>query len=359
MLDLGGVRDRTGFARSLAVTAAALVAYRLGMHIPLPGFSAKALQQVNGATLERISILALGITPFVTILIFAELLKVIAPGVRRWEQAEAHNRIKLNRIVIGLSLLAAAAQASGLALALEDVTHLVDEPGTSFRLTCIATLVGGTAVVIWLADLITRHGLGSGTWLLLVAPWLADVLPRAAALAAWQHDASLIALELLVGCTLTALVLAATTAVVHAGASTLQSATTCLWSVLLAATAWPWLVLVIGLVASGGNINATGSWMSPANPFLLLALAGLVALFAHLYIRSQRIAGTALQLGLPPAVFAGTLAAIKFADMVLATQLAGLVPLAAHLILVAVVALSLLAQWWRPPFAAVAQPKEQ
>ncbi len=359
MLDLGGVRDRTGFARSLAVTAAALVVYRLGMHIPLPGFTAKALSQVNGATLERISILALGITPFVTILILAELLKVVAPNVRRWEQAEAHNRVKLNRIVVGLSLLAAAAQASGLALALEDVTHLVEEPGTPFRLTCIATLVGGTAIVIWLADLITRRGLGSGAWLLLVTPWLADLLPRAAALAAWQNDVSHIALELLIGCALAALVLAATVALIHAGASTLQSAATCLWSVLLAATAWPWLVLVIGLIAGGGNINATGSWMSPANPLLLLVLAGLVALFAHLYIRSQRLAGTALQLALPPAVFAGTLAAIKFADMVLATQLAGLVPLSAHLVLVAVVALSLLAQWWRPPFAAVAQAEAQ
>jgi hypothetical protein len=94
--------------------------------------------------------------------------------------------------------------------------------------------------------------------------------------------------------------------------------------------------------------------MEPGNPILLLALAVLVAVFAHLYMRSQRDAGSATVSPLPPAVLAGGLAAITFADMGLATQLPGVLPLAGHLILIAVVALSLLQRWWRPPFEAAA-----
>ncbi len=345
MLDLGGVRDRAEFTRNLAVTAALLVAYRLGAQIPLPGVSSKALAHLGGAATERISILALGITPYVTILILAELIKVLAPRLRRWEHAEARHRDRLSRIVVGLSLLAAAAQASGLAVALEDVNSLVEQPGAPFRLTCVATLVAGTAVVIWLADQITRHGLGSGVWLLLVTPWLADLLPRIGALAAWQNDISLVALELLIGFGLAALVIGAIVGLVRAAGGTLETAAACLWSVLLADGTWPWLMLAIAALL-GGSLARFG----PSHPIAFLALAGLVALFAYLYVRSQRMAGVAAYLAVTPPLFAGALAAVTLADMVLATQLGWFVPLAGHLILIPVVALSLLARWWQPPF---------
>jgi Cu/Ag efflux pump CusA len=78
----------------------------------------------------------------------------------------------------------------------------------------------------------------------------------------------------------------------------------------------------------------------------------LVALFVHLYMRAQRIAGPAAVSALSPAVLASGLAAITFVEMAVATQLQGFLPLAGQLILVAVVALSILARWWQPPFEA-------
>ncbi len=345
MLNLGGVRDSAEFNKRLGVTAALFVAYRLGTYIPLPGIDAEALSRLSGPSLERISILALGVTPFMTILILAELLKVVAPPVRRWEQADLRNRDKLNRIVVGLSLLAAAAQASGLALALEDVGHLVEEPGTPFRLTTVATLVGGAAIAIWLANQITRHGLGSGVWLLLVAPWIAKDLSHTTALAFWQGSSSSLAVLLLVGWAFAILLLGAIVGLVRAGGRTLETAATCLWSVLLANSTWTWGALGVALIAGG--------WTSPGNPILLLVLAVLVALFVYLYMRSLRIAGAAVP-AIAPTVLAVALAAIALADIVLTMQFGFVVSLAGHLILIAVVAMSILALWWQPPFEASA-----
>jgi SecY len=351
MLDLGGVRDQAEFTRRLAITAALLVAYRLGLQIPMPGIDPEALSHISGAALQRISVLALGITPFVTILVLAELLKVIAPGVRRWEHAGPHNRDKLNRIVVGLSLLAAAAQASGLVLALEDVRGLVEEPGTPFRLTSIATFVAGTALVIWIADQITHHGLGSGVWLLLVTVWLAEIPMQIAGLV-WRGPGDAVAVELALGWGVAGLLLAAIVGLIRAAGPTLETAAACLWSILLANVVWPWLILIPALIVGGGSLQGTNSWLSPSGPLYLLqlvVLAALVALFAQLYLRSQRIAGIAPYLVVAPALFAGALATIRLAEMVLETQFAFAVPLIGHLMLIAVVALSLLAQWWQPP----------
>jgi preprotein translocase subunit SecY len=242
-------------------------------------------------------------------------------------------------------------------LALEDVKHLVDEPGTAFRLTCIATLVGATAIVIWLADQITRHGLGSGVWLLLVTPWLAEIPARIAGLAAsWSDWGPAVSVLLLIGCAVSVLVLAAIMRLLKAGGAPREMAATSLWSVLLADAAWPWLILVVALIAGGGGLQDVGSWLNPAHPFALLVLAGLVVVFTHLYLRSQRMAGVTSFSAIPSALVGAALAAIALADMVVATQM-GLVPLAGHLILIAVVALSLLARWWQPPFDEAGQPE--
>jgi len=354
MLDLGGVRDRAELSRRLAVTAAFLIVYRLGLQIPLPGIDPQALSQISGTALQRVSIFALGITPFITVLILTELVKVLMPRLRRWEHSDPRNRDKLNRMVVGLSLLATAAQAAGLVLALEDVSGLVEAPGTAFRLVSIATLVASTAFVIWLADQITRHGIGSGAWLILVTPWIADIPFRVAMLALHQAQGNFPVWGVLLGCALIVPVLAAAVGLLRAGGTLLETGATCLWSVLLAGTAWPWLMLVIAALLSTGSLG-TGAWFGPSDPIALLAFAGLVALFVHLHMRSQRLAGTPQLPAIPSSLLAGALAAIVLADMVLAAQLAGLLPLGGHLLIIAVVALSVLGRWWRPPFEAKGQ----
>ncbi len=347
MVNLGGVRDSAEFTRRLGITVGLLIAYRLGTFIPLPGIDPEALAQLGGVA-ERISIFALGITPFITVVILAELLKVLAPRVRRWELAEPRNRDRLNRIVVGLALLAAAAQASGLALALEDVKSLVEQPGTAFRLTCIVTMVGGAAIVIWLADQITRHGLGSGVWVLLATAWIATIPSHTVGMLL-QYPWEVAALQLILGWGIAALILASIVAVILAGIRTTETAATSLWSLLLADSVWPWLVLVVALIIGGGDVRAAGFWTNPANPILLLVLAGLVALFTHLYVRSLHMAGAAGP-AIATNVLASALAAIVVADMILPRYFGFVVPLSGHLIIIAALAMSLLVRWWQPPF---------
>jgi SecY len=349
MSALGSVRDGAELSRRLGVTVLALVAFRLGTQLPLPGIDIAALPQLGGPAVERISIFALGIMPFVTVLILAELVKVFVPRVVRWEQAQERNRHRLGSIVIGLSLLAAAIQAAGLVLAMEDARGLVATPGTTFRLVAIATLVGSTAVVIWLADQITRNGLGSGVWLLVLTPWLATLPYQIAAFllsSQWKPAGLPVGVELIAGLAIATVLLAAVVTLILAGGRTLETAATCLWSKLLAGTVWPWLILLIGLIFGGGSFQGTESWLAPPPALYLLQilmLAGFVALFAWLYMRAQRIAS------LPPLVLAGGLAAITFADIGLTRYLPGGALFIGRHILVAVVAMSILVRWWVPP----------
>lgn len=349
MFELGGVRDGSELMRRLVVTALALLVYRLGSHVTLPGLEPQMLAQINvgSEAAQRLSVLALGIGPFVTVLILAELIKVVVPPFRAWESADLRHHGKLNRILVSLALIAAAAQASGLALALEDVKGLVAEPGTAFRLTCIATLVAGTALLIWLADIITRDGIGSGVWLLLLVPLLAGLPEHVAALAAWLGDGNLIATALLIGVAFTALLLAGYVWLLRADGGAPQSAQTSLWSVLLAKAAWPWIIILVAVAAGAGTLAEP--WLSPAHPFSLIVLAGLVALFVGLYERSQRLAGADAG-AVPARVMACVLAALTLAEMLAATR--GLAPLAGHLVLIAVVALAILKRWWMPPWTA-------
>jgi preprotein translocase subunit SecY len=348
MLELARARDLPELGRRLAVTAIALVVYSLGTRVPLPGLHPEALAQLgmaNGA-LHRLSLFALGIGPLVTVLILVELAKIIAPRLRAWEQSDPAHRVRLNRIVVRLGLIAAAAQASGLALALENVGGLVAEPGTPFRLTCIATLVAGTALVIWLADQITRHGIGSGVWLLFMAPLLGALPYWPVRLAAWQNDRTAVALELLAGTAFTALIVAILVRLLLAGRATATTSQTCLWSVLVAKALWPWLVVLIALIAGGGAITETP--LGPEHPFSLAVLIALLIAAVYLDVRSQRLAGSQ-RAQVPAAIIAAILSAVMLAEMLAVTEAAGLVPLAGQLTVVAVVALAILQRWWQPP----------
>jgi hypothetical protein len=219
----------------------------------------------------------------------------------------------------------------------------------------MATLVGGTAIVIWLADQITRHGLGSGVWLVLLTGWF-TTLPFGSAGTEWLGLFDGLTAGTIIGWGVAAVLLAAVVALILAGGRTRETAATCLWSKLLAGTVWPWLIIVIGLILGGGSLENADSWLAPGLPLYLLqvlALAALVAVFAHLYIRAQRIAGATQASHLPPAVLAGGLAAIAFADMASARLLpSGALSFVGRHILVAVVMTSILARWWQPPFEA-------
>ncbi len=207
------------FYRRLAVTAAALAAYRLGTQLPVPGLVtqsvAEAFKPVDLAV-ARLSIFALGITPLLSALILAEIVKIIAPTVRRWEG--------IHYAVIVAALLLASVQGASIAGALQDVPNLVAEPGTSFRLVCTATLVAGAALVIALAAVIDRAGLGMGVWLIFLAPALAELPQNLAAIAqlyeVGQYSAAAIARSALFTAIATAGVVSIMLAARHLGRDT-------------------------------------------------------------------------------------------------------------------------------------------
>lgn len=171
-------RGDTWFFSRLRWTLGAFLIYRIGCHIPLPGLSPEAALQfasVADAAFERVSIFALGVIPLFTIRMLIELAKTLSPALERWEGADpAHARL-LRHLGFGAALLLAAAQAAAIAGQLEGVRGLVSEPGAGFRIGVVASLVGATAFLSWLADRMTARGLGDGFLLLLVAPALADL----------------------------------------------------------------------------------------------------------------------------------------------------------------------------------------
>ena len=163
----------------ILVTLGALMVFRLGCLVPIPGVEAGAIYEIAGPLagdlFARVSIFALGLTPVLFVLVCAETIKLLFEPLQRWEAASAANRDRLAVILRLFALLLAALQAWQLAWGLEEAHGLVRDPGWLFEIGVVATIVGGTAFLIWLADQITRHGLGPGFWLLWLAPGLSGI----------------------------------------------------------------------------------------------------------------------------------------------------------------------------------------
>src|SRR5262245_31786083 len=170
------------FMTRLAVTLGVLAIYRLGAYLPLAGIDQAELASFYRSPLfaiERISVFSLGVTPIISTLVLVEVVRLASSRFNDWAGATPANARRTDRYVLIGSLLVAAVQGYGIATTLEGARNVVGEPGPQFRVNVVATFVAGTALLVWLAALISRHGLGSGVWILLLAPYLAD-LPRLA-----------------------------------------------------------------------------------------------------------------------------------------------------------------------------------
>jgi preprotein translocase subunit SecY len=165
-------------ATRVAVTLGALAVYRLGAALPLPGLEAVRLYGKKGAVqVDLTSVFALGVMPLINALLLVEIARLLSKRFNDWNATPANAR-RINRWALVGTLLLAGFQAYGIAVAFEGLPGAVAEPGPEFRLAVVTTLVGGTALLAWLAALISRYGVGSGLWILLLAPWLAG-LPAA------------------------------------------------------------------------------------------------------------------------------------------------------------------------------------
>jgi hypothetical protein len=175
--------DPPELVRRLVVSLGVLALYRVGSQVPLPGIDAgllfaQAPLRGSGAYIGLVSIMTLGMTPLLSALILVEMTKTFWPSFTVWAAVPRNERrIELVAVVGALGL--AALQAGGLAIALEDVVGLVPQPGFGFRLGVVVSLTAATAVLIWLAAVISRHGVGHGFWILLIAPHLITATQRA------------------------------------------------------------------------------------------------------------------------------------------------------------------------------------
>lgn len=160
----------------------ALVVYRIGAHIPVPGIDPNqlaALFQQNsggilglfnmfsGGALSRFAVLALGITPYISASIIMQLMSVVSPQLEALKKEGEAGRRKITQYTRYGTLVLAAFQALAIATALEAQPGLVIEPGLAFRATAAVTLVTGTMFLMWLGEQITERGLGNGISILI------------------------------------------------------------------------------------------------------------------------------------------------------------------------------------------------
>jgi preprotein translocase subunit SecY len=282
-----GISQRTSLAAPeltvrLAITLGALAAYRLGAHLPLPGINGTALASLYqggapAAAFERISIVALGVTPIVTAFVFTEGGRLLSGRQdARTGTSEDNARTLAPHVLVG-ALLLAAVQAWGVGGGLEAAGWLVAEPGLSFRLTVVATLVASTAMFVWLATMISRYGVGSGMWVLLLAPQLSG-LPQQAYAIVEAVRVGFMPLSIPVAAV--GYVAAAVAAIV-----TLALVLTRLGMPLDQMLIWPVFVasLLIGALSatpswllSGPTGETLGSLLAPGAPLNLALLAGFV-----------------------------------------------------------------------------------
>ncbi len=334
------------FYRRLAVTAAVVVAYRLGTHLPLPGLDVEKVALMLGSTglpVASISPLALGVMPLLAALILAEIVKLLAPSVRSWENASLRNRELMRYAVVGLALLMGLLQAAGLASALEQVAGLVSEPGTAFRIVTIATMLAGLALAIGFIGIIDRLGLGSGLWLLFLTPVLIEFPLNLAAIAHVYESGGYSLLAVLGSAAFTAIAIAGVVSILLAARGYAATAATSVWTLPVAYTVLSWLLLGVGVLIAF-SVEGAATFMAPGSLVRYLLLVATVLLVTWLYVRSFARAGKPSPV--PAAAIGSTLAAIALASEMLQAQWSVALPLGSvQLVAATVVATTMLIDW--------------
>ena len=180
-------------SRRLVFLLLALVVYRLGAHIPVPGIDPNQLAQLfkgqaggilslfnmfSGGALSRFTVFALGIMPYISASIIMQLMTYVVPTLETLKKEGESGRRKITQYTRYGTLFLAFFQAIGISIALESQQGLVLEPGLVFRITSAVTLVTGTLFLMWLGEQITERGLGNGISLIIFAG-IAAGLPNA------------------------------------------------------------------------------------------------------------------------------------------------------------------------------------
>ena len=169
--------------RRLVFLLLALVVYRIGAHIPVPGIDPAQLQQLfngqqgilnlfnmfSGGALERFTVFALGIMPYISASIIMQLMTYVVPMFEQMKKEGEAGRRKITQYTRYGTLGLALFQSLGIAVALESQAGLVLSPGFGFRMTAVVSLTAGTMFLMWLGEQITERGLGNGISILIFA----------------------------------------------------------------------------------------------------------------------------------------------------------------------------------------------
>lgn len=187
-LNLGAFAKAQDLKNRIWFTLGALVIYRLGTFIPIPGIDAAAFAEAfraqssgilgmfnvfAGGAVERMAIFALNIMPYISASIIMQLMSSMSPKLEALKKEGESGRKQINQYTRYLTLILAAFQAYGIAIGLEGSSSqagaVVADPGWFFRATTVITLVGGTMFLMWLGEQITQRGVGNGISLIIFA----------------------------------------------------------------------------------------------------------------------------------------------------------------------------------------------
>ncbi len=176
-------------------TLGALLVYRLGTYIPLPGLDPAAFARAfnsqsggilgmfnmfSGGAVQRMAIFALGIMPYISASIIIQLMTSVVPSLEQLKKEGEQGRMVINQYTRYGTVILALMQAYGIAIGLESGNGIVPNPGVFFIITTVITLVGGTMFLMWLGEQITSRGIGNGISLIIFAGIVAR-LPSAVA----------------------------------------------------------------------------------------------------------------------------------------------------------------------------------
>ena len=191
---LGSLSKATELRKRIWFTVAALVVYRIGTYIPVPGVDASVMAEMmhrngggflgmfdmfSGGALGRMTVFALAIMPYISASIIIQLMTTALPSLETLKKEGESGRKKLNQYTRYLTVLIALFQAYGISVGLEtfhgNSGPAVIDPGLYFRFSCVITLVGGTMFLMWLGEQITARGIGNGISLIIFAGIVAQL----------------------------------------------------------------------------------------------------------------------------------------------------------------------------------------
>lgn len=192
---LGGLGRLTELRQRLLFVFMALIVYRIGTFIPVPGVNPQALLQFmnsqqgtiidvfnlfTGGALERFSLFALGVMPYISASIIMQLMSTAIPQLQQLKKEGSSGRQKITQYTRVFTVILAGFQAGSVAIALQAQSAVVYAPGFGFLFTAVVTLTAGTLFLMWLGEQISERGVGNGISLIIFAGIVAG-LPRAVA----------------------------------------------------------------------------------------------------------------------------------------------------------------------------------